>query len=260
MKYFPYFLIIILSYFVCVQHNEIKTLYSKVNALDYKTDNIQKEVFPTTQPDYKETFYLTQLNNSTTLVISVIGFALVIAGIFSFSIIDNKFKVFNSVVQSDFQGLVRKFNAHKTSVDTSINKITNDVTKYGENYKKYESRHNDFEFKLDYNQGNFYANLYNKYVDEKNAEMSLYYALIAFSDFTNCCLRTSVKNDADFKIEKVEYIKNGLKNLTESKEYKINVEFGGTVHNNISNIRKLDIVEIDTLLSKLQASIKYESR
>lgn len=260
MKNFIYLLIITLSYFVFVQHNEIETLNSKVNALDYKTDNIKNKDFPTVEPDYKETFYLSQLNNSTTLILSVIGFALVIAGIFSFSVIDNKFKVFNSVVQSDFQGLVRKFNTHKTSVDASIEKMTIDITKYGENYKRYESRHNDFEFSLNYNQGNFYVTLYNKYVDEKNAEMSLYYALIVFSYFTNCCLSNSDKNDNEFKVEKVYYIKNGLKNLTEFKEYKVNVEFGGTIQNNITNIRKLDNVEIDILLSKLQASIKYETR
>ena len=196
--------------------------------------------------NYKDDFLNEQISNSTTLILSVIGFALIFAGVFTY--------LFGKSV---FLDVLKQFRLKINEIRAEVRQAKNTNEK---NYNDIRVKHNDFEFKLDYNQGNFYANLYNKNVDEKNAEMSLYYALIAFSDFTNCCTSSSVKNDNEFKVERVNYIKSSLKNLTEHKEYKTNVEFGGTIHNNISNIRRLDDVEIDMLLSKLQASIKCEIR
>jgi hypothetical protein len=259
MKYFSYFLIIFLSYFVCVQHNEIKTLNSKVNALDYKTDNIQKKIFPTTQPDYKETFYLTQLGNSTTLVLSVIGFALVIAGIFSFSVIDNKFKVFNSVVQSDFQGLISKFNTHKTSIDTSVEEMANNIAKQSENYKKYKIRHSDFEFRLNISQAYENIDKYTYYEDKGNKDYALYHALYSLSDFTNCYFSDSEKSDESLKSEIINTIIATLSNLIVYKEYKISVDFKYLILENIKNVRRLNNNKIDSLLSKLHSIIEFET-
>ncbi|TDE01831.1 hypothetical protein [Flavobacterium sandaracinum] len=196
--------------------------------------------------NYKDDFLNEQISNSTTLILSVIGFALVFAGVFTYFF-----------GKSVFLDVLKQFRLKINEVRAEVRQAKNTNEK---NYNDIRVKHNDFEFSLNYNQGNFYVTLYNKYVDDKNTEMSLYYALIAFSDFTTCCLSTSVKNDAEFKIEKVEYIKNGLNNLTEFKNYKVNIEFGGTIQNNITNIRKIDNVEIDILLSKLQASITYENR
>ena len=260
MRYFHYLLIIILSYFVCVQHNEIKTLNSKVNALDYKTDNIKQKDFPTVEGDYKETFYLTQLSNSTNLVLSVIGFALVVAGIFSFSVIDNKFKVFNSVVQSDFQGLVSKFNTHKTSVNTSVKEMTNDITNYGENYKKYEIRHIDFEFRLNFNQANENINKFYFYTDKMNMEFALYHSLYGLSDFTNCYCSNSVNSDPSFKIETLSTVRDTLLLISKTNSYKVSVQLSTLILENINNIRRLDNSEIDTLLSKVHSSIEFENR
>lgn len=261
MKYFNYLLILILvlSYFVCVQHNEIETLNSKVNALDYKTDNIKKKDFPTVEPDYKETFYLSQLSNSTTLVLSVIGFALVIAGIFSFSVIDNKFKVFNSVVQSDFQGLVRKFNTHKTSVDTSIEKMTIDITKYGENYKMYESRHNDFEFRLTNFQANESINRFFYNYDKNDFEMALYYALNALSDFSKCYFIENKFNDAGFKDGVFESMNSTLDLLNNQKSFIMSVQFKKVIYNSMIIIRNIDDENIHKKLSLLDSKITYEN-
>ena len=234
-------------------------LYIELNSLQSNVSSLSNEVYLLKHPcktvvqnttgsklNYKDDFLNEQISNSTTLVLSVIGFALVFAGFFTY--------LFGKGV---FLDVMKQFRLRINEVRQEVR----NANKSNENkYREIFNKHNDFEFSLNYNQGNFYVNLYNKYVDEKNAEMNLYYALIAFSDFTNCCLSNSDKNDNEFKVEKVDYIKNGLKNLAELKEYKVNVEFGGTIHNNISNIRKLDNVEIDILLSKLQASIKYEIR
>ena len=231
--------------------------YTKLISLQSKVSSLSNEVYLLKHPcktivqnttnnklNYKDDFLNEQISNSTTLVLSVIGFAIVFAGVFTY--------FFGKSVILD---VLKNFRLKVNEIRTEVRQAKNTNEK---NYNDIRVKHSDFEFSLNYNQGNFYVNLYNKYVDEKNAEMSLYYALIAFSDFTNCCLSNSDKNDNEFKVEKVDYIKNGLKNLTELKEYKVNVEFGGTIHNKISNIRKLDSVEIDILLSKLQASIKYE--
>lgn len=233
--------------------------YTKLISLQSKVNSLSNEVYLLKHPcktvvqnttgnklNYKDDFLNEQISNSTTLVLSVIGFAIVFAGVFTY--------FFGKSVILD---VLKNFRLKVNEIRTEVRQAKNTNEK---NYNDIRIKHNDFEFSLNYNQGNFYVNLYNKYVDEKNAELSLYYALIAFSDFTNCCLSNSDKNDNEFKVEKVDYIKNGLKNLTELKEYKVNVEFGGTIHNNINNIRKLDNFEIDTLLSKLQASIKYETR
>lgn len=233
-------------------YTELISLQSKVNSLSneiYLLKHPCKTVVQNTTDNrlnYKDDFLNEQISNSTTLVLSVIGFAIVFAGVFTY--------FFGKSVILD---VLKNFRLKVNEIRTEVRQAKNTNEK---NYNDIRVKHNDFEFSLNYNQGNFYVNLYNKYVDEKNAEMSLYYALIAFSDFTNCCLSNSDKNDNVFKDEKVDYIKNGLKNLTELKEYKVNVEFGGTIHNNISNIRKLDSVEIDILLSKIQVSIKYETR
>lgn len=232
--------------------------YTELISLESKVISLSNEVYLLKHPckilvqsatdnklNYKDDFLNEQLSNSTTLVLSVIGFAIVFAGVFTY--------FFGKSVILD---VLKNFRLKVNEIRTEVRQAKNTNEK---NYNDIRIKHNDFEFSLNYNQGNFYVNLYNKYVDEKNAEMSLYYALIAFSDFTNCCLSNSDKNDNEFKVEKVDYIKNGLKNLTEIKEYKVNVEFGGTIQNNITNIRKLDNVEIDILISKLQASIKYEA-
>ncbi len=233
--------------------------YTELISLQSKIISLSNEVYLLKHPcktivqnttgsklNYKDDFLNEQISNSTTLVLSVIGFAIIFAGVFTYFF-------GKSIILDVLKNFKLKVNEIRAEVRQA--KDTND-----KNYNDIRVKHNDFEFSLNYNQGNFYANLYNKNVDERNTEMSLYYALIAFSDFTNCCLSNSNKNDNEFKVEKVDYIKNGLKDLTKFKEYKVNVELGGTIHNNISNVRKLDNVEIDILLSKLQASIKYENR
>jgi len=230
--------------------------YTKLDSLQSKINSLSNEVYLLKNPcerinfetankvvNFKDDFLNEQISNSTTLLLSVIGFALVFAGFFTYffgkSIILDVFKRFKSEtnhIRADF----RKGN--KTNEEA---------------YNNIRVKHNDLEFSLLYNQGNFYANLYNKYLDEKNTEMFLYYALCSFSDFTNCCLSESIKNNDDFKNDKIVYIKNGLQDLVKVSKYKVKIDFSGTTHNNISNIRRLEDVEIDILLSKLQASIEY---
>ncbi|EKT3964540.1 hypothetical protein AAIP55_002103 [Flavobacterium psychrophilum] len=260
MKYLLSAVILILSYFVCVQHDKISSLNSQVNSLDYKIDNIKKKDFPTVELDYKETFYLAQLSNSTTLVLSVIGFALVIAGIFSFSIIDTKFKVINNTIQNDMQGLKTEFNTLKSSVNTSVNSLTNEVTNYSENYKKYESRHNDFEFRLNFNQANENINKFYFYSDKKSMEYAVYHSLYGLSDFTNCYFSNSVNSDLSFKKETLSTVRDTLLLISKTNSYKVSVQLSTLILENIKNIRRLGSNDIDTLLSKVHSSIKFENR
>lgn len=257
---FLYLLIIFLCSFSLTGQNKIDSLSLRIKSLEA----VIKSKPVTHAKDYKETFYLTQLSNSVTLILGVIGFALVFAGFSSYHFINERFRLQERSIEqqitnviSNTQSLITQSTTEQTIFKTEISMK---LSKYEEDYKKYESNHIDFQFVLDYIQGNFYANLFNKNVDEKNAEMSLYYALISFSDFTKCCLSSSDKSNDEFKIEKIKYIKDALKNLLDIKKYKINVELAGTTNNNIGNIRRLDDVEIDFLLSKLQSSIEYEIR
>ncbi|NRT13633.1 hypothetical protein [Flavobacterium sp. 14A] len=253
-------LVIFLYSFSSTEQNKIDSLSLRIKSLESTIKN--KPVLPTT--DYKETFYLTQLNNSVTLILSVIGFALVFAGFSSYHFINERFRLQERSIEqqitnviSNSQSLIAQSAAEQAIFKTEVSVK---LGEYEKNYKKYESRHIDFEFVLDYIQGSFYANLFNKSVEEEDAEMSLYYALTTFSYFTNCCISKSAKSDNGFKNERVNYIITSLKNIKEVKMYSVDSTFGGTIYNNISNIRKLENIEIDTLLSEVQSSITYEIR
>ena len=218
-------------------------MYYKVSNLEYKYETLKeanvrlKSNSPLTdtqvkERQFKEDSYIRQQQGDTNLILIVFTLAL---------------------------GLTAFLTITPTKRELTF-RIASLEQKYADYTSNIDSKHNDFEFRLDYSQGNDYIGLYNKSVDEKDKEYSLFYALLALSSFTDCYLSKSIKNDEDFKYETLNLIKLTLKSLTTISVYKVSVHISGIITNNISNIRKLNSVEVDILLSKLQASIEYEVR
>lgn len=253
MKYFTYLFIIILSYFVCVQHNEIKILNSKVNSLDYKTDNIKKKDFPTVEPDYKETFYLSQLSNSTTLILSVIGFALILAGISSYVLINDRFALEKTSTEQQIM-------ESNHSQSTFKNEISVKLSEYEENYKKYEIKHNDFEFRLTNFQANESINRFYYNYDKNDFEMALYYALNALSEFSKCYFIENKFNDIGFKDGVFETIDSTLDLLNKQNSFMVSIQFKKLIYNSMIVIRNIDDENIHKKLSILDSKITYENK
>lgn len=259
MKYVPYIVILFLSYFVCIQNDKLENLTSKVNTLEYKTNNLKNKSFSNVTTDYKETFYLTQLSNSTTLILSVIGFSLVIAGLFSFSIIDTKFKVIKHSVDDDVNSLETRVNIIESSVNTSINSLRDNMTKYSEDYKNYESRHSDFEFRLNQSQAVENIDKSSYYKDKNDMGNALYHVLYGLSDLTNCYFSSSLNSDDNYKKEALIVIEETLKMLSKKDYHYLSMNYSKLTNDNIKNIRRLENDIIDKLLSKVQVSIEYKN-
>ena len=170
MKYLPYLLIIVLSYFICIQHNKIETLNSKINSLDYKTDNLKKKDFPTVEQDYKETFYLTQLSNSTTLVLSVIGFALILAGVSSYILIKERFEIFDAQTKQKVDNVSSEIKSLRISNNNTIDAFRNEISvklsEYEKNYKDIEKHIYEIRNDLNYEISNSKYNQAKEFYDD----------------------------------------------------------------------------------------------
>lgn len=156
MRYLTFLLLLILSFIIYNQCNEISILNSKVSALDYKLDNVNKKQFPTVQNNDKESFYLTQLSNSTTLILSVIGFSLVLAGISSFIIIKERFEIFDTSTKQKINNVRQEIEVFRTSNTNIINtykaEINDKIHKYETEYEKIKHTiyylKNDLDYEL----------------------------------------------------------------------------------------------------------------
>ncbi|MBW3518319.1 hypothetical protein [Flavobacterium sp. NKUCC04_CG] len=99
MKKFLICITIVLSVLILGLFLYTLSLNSKIDTLNQTLAKVAvcdtKTMEELSGEQYKETFYLNQLNNSTTLIIGVIGVALVFAGFFSFKLIEEKFDVIN---------------------------------------------------------------------------------------------------------------------------------------------------------------------
>ena len=218
-------------------------MYYRVSNLEYNYETLKeanvrlKSNLPLTdvqvkERQFKEEMYIRQQEKDTNLILIVFTLAL---------------------------GLT----AYLTIVPTK-RELTTRITSLEKEYANYtsyiDSKHNDFEFRLDYSQANDYIGLYNKSVDSKDREYCLFYALLALSSFADSYLSNSNKSDEEFKLQTSKLIKNILEELLRSASYKVSVELSGIITNSLNNIRRLNSIEFDTLLSKLQASIEYEIR
>lgn len=151
MKYLTFILVLVLSFIVCKQYDEINNLTIRLNHLDYKVDNINKNKFQTAIINDKESFYLTQLSNSTTLILSVIGFSLVLAGISSFLIIKERFEIFDASTKQKIVNISRELELFRDSnsniIDTHKAEINNQIHKYETDYENI--KHNIYGLKND---------------------------------------------------------------------------------------------------------------
>jgi hypothetical protein len=247
MKYFPYLLILILSYFVCVQYNEIKTLYSKINALDYKTDNIKKKEFPTVETEYKETFYLTQLSNSTTLILSVIGFALVFAGISSYILIKERFEIFDAQTKQKVDNVSSEIKSFRVSNNNTINTFRNEIsvklTKYEAKYKEIEHIIYDLKNELNSEVSELKYKQSKKNYDEKNFFGFIFYGLLSLKYNVDVYSYNLKNNNIDLLPLNLNIINSTIDVLI-SDILKFYTSFGKETLNKEQNSTVINLLEI----------------
>ena len=218
-------------------------MYYRVSNLEYNYETLKEanvrliSNLPLTdvqvkERQFKEEMYIRQQEKDTTLILIVFTLALGLTAYLTIA-------------------------PTKRELTTRIASLEKEYTDYS---TEINNKHNDFEFRLNYSQANDYIGLYNKNVDDKDKEYSLFYSLLALSSFSDCYVSNSTKNDEEFKYETLSLIKLILNNLTEITIYKISVKLSGIITNNINNVRKLNNVDLDLLLSKIQSCIEYENR
>ena len=236
-NFYPVSLTIVFSLLLLFMYYRVSNLECKYETL--KETNVRlKSNLPLTdtqikERQFKEEMYIRQQESDTNLILIVFTLAL---GLTAYLTIAPTKRELNSRITS----LEKEYADYKSDID---------------------SKHNDFEFRLDYSQANEYIGLYNKSLDNKDKkEYCLFYALLSLSSFADSYLSSSEKSDEEFKLQTSTLIKNILDELLRSTSYKVSVELSGIITNSINNVRKLNNVQFDILLSKLQSSITYENR
>lgn len=271
MKYLPYLLILVLSYFVCLQYNEIQTLNSKVNSLDYKTDNIAKKSFQTVEQDYKETFYLAQLNNSTTLVLSVIGFALILAGVSSYILIKERFEIFDAQTEQKVNNVSSEIESFRISSNDTINTLRNEISvklsEYENNYKDIEKHIYEIKNDLNYEISNSKYNQAKEAYNDNNLYSFIFYSLISMSVNTDIYVYYEEQNNNNLSDSNLDLIKStlnlflsDLSKLLKTNKDVITIEQQETIISLIEDINRTDDVYIFDKLSKMYSSLKFENK
>jgi outer membrane murein-binding lipoprotein Lpp len=269
MKYLPYLLIIVLSYFICNQHNEIQTLNSKINALDYKTDNLKKKDFPTVEQDYKETFYLTQLSNSTTLVLSVIGFALILAGVSSYILIKERFEIFDAQTKQKVDNVSSEIKSLRISNNNTIDAFRNEISvklsEYEKSYKDIEKHIYEIRNDLNYEISNSKYNQAKEYYNENKIYPFVFYSLLGISVNTDIYKYYNEQNNKMLAQSNLDLIKSTLDlflrdllNLLDKNTETITIEQKGTIIRLIENINNTNDNYVFDTLSKVYNSLKFQ--
>lgn len=158
-------------------------MYYRVSNLEYKYETLKeanvrlKSNLPLTdnqikERQFKEEMYIRQQESDTNLILIVFTVAL---------------------------GLTAFFTIAPTKRELNL-RITSLEKQYADYKANIDSKHNDFEFRLNYSQANDYIGLYNKSVLDKDKEYCLFYAMLALSSFVDSYLSISEKSDEDFKM------------------------------------------------------------
>ena len=269
MKYLPYLLIIVLSYFICIQHNKIETLNSKINSLDYKTDNLKKKDFPTVEQDYKETFYLTQLSNSTTLVLSVIGFALILAGVSSYILIKERFEIFDAQTKQKVDNVSSEIKSLRISNNNTIDAFRNEISvklsEYEKNYKDIEKHIYEIRNDLNYEISNSKYNQAKEFYDDNKIYPFIFYSLLGMSVNTDIHTYYNEQDNSVLMESNLDLIKStldlflsDLSKLLKTNTDIITTEEQKTIISLIEDINKTNDTYIFDNLSKFYNSLKFQ--
>lgn len=245
-------------------HSRVDTLNSKFSKMSVCDEATMREF---ANQQYKEDFYLTQLGDSTTLILSVIGFALILAGLFSFKHIDEKFKNFETIITSKIEENKEMIKAQDDRINNFINSINEKEVKSSENFKSLRSEMLSFKNDLDYELVTIKENDAKQSLGYNDFENYLFYTLYSNSFRVKCIkyysnrpgseeLATRLKNILKTSLEKA--LENLKSNLESSKVDRIFIEdtkphilinFIGEINelNDKSNFKTLS--EIYSLLS-----------
>lgn len=258
-KLFYLLIVVIFSLVIINQHNDIKTLNSKINALDYRIDNVNKKEIKTAQNDYKENFYLTQLNNSTTLILSVIGFSLVFAGFFSFKLFDDKVKSIDKSIES-------KINSVNKSVIDFIKTIDGKTKKYEDDYKKIEHTIYDLKNDLDYEIVNLKYNEAKEAFSRKNLSGYIFYSLysckysvecIKYYRKTNSSLADSMLETMNSRIDNIRLDLESLLKYNKTDKHILPKNDKESIINFIHQINEIKNQNTFTLLNSIFNTLEF---
>lgn len=264
MKYLTIVLVLILSFIVCKQYDQINNLNSKISTLDYKVDNINKKQFYSTEYDNKESFYLTQLSNSTTLILSVIGFSLVLAGVSSFLIIKERFEIFDASTEQKVRDVRQEIEALKIStinvVDTFKTEVNSNIHNYEIEYKKLESIIYNLKNDFDYELVILKHNEAKEFFSRKDLSGYVFYSLYS-SKYSVSCIKHYRNIQSNLSESMLDIMNNRLISVkldleslliyNKTEKHKLPIKDKESIINLIKNINEVSDVKTFEILSSL---------
>ena len=241
--------------------------------MDYRVDNINKKEFSSVQNDSKESFYLTQLSNSTTLILSVIGFALVLASISSFFIIRERFEIFDSSTNQKITTINNTIKTFKDVINTDVNtfktEIKNQIVEYNKKHKDVEHSILELKNDLNFEASVIKSNEANKALSYGDFENFLFYSLYS-NNYKKKCLSHYKENDKNgtLHVSLLESINSNLEyTLTTLKSSPNFEENGNKIFINsdsenvmmmINSINKLEDENIFKTLSSIYNILEFK--
>ncbi|MBA9072591.1 hypothetical protein GGR22_000717 [Flavobacterium gossypii] len=243
MKYLVIVCFLVLSLFVVKQYDEINNLNSKIDSL---SGRLEKSAICDTETlkelskqQYKEDFYLNQLSNSTTLILSVIGFALVLAGVSSYFIIDEKLEIIKQNFRTEHELLSTLFtntiNTQNISIDTFRKDMNANTTQNIADYKELEHKMLDVKNDLDFESATIKHN-------EGNEALS-YGQLGVFIFFRFRSMSSTSKNIAYYKSRKLDDLAQSSIDLLNSRLENLHSKIENYITSN--NLQKYRLSDID---------------
>ena len=173
--------------------------------------NIKNKNFPTVEQDYKETFYLTQLSNSTTLVLSVIGFALILAGVSSYILIKERFEIFDTQTKQKVDNVSSEIKSLRISNNNTIDAFRDEISvklsEYEKNYKDIEKHIYEIRNDLNYEISNSEYNQAKEFYDDNKLYPFIFYSLLGMSVNTDIYTYYNEQNNSVLMESNLDLVK-----------------------------------------------------
>lgn len=249
---------IILLIFIVYQKNENDILNSRIETLNVKVE--KKAISNISNEHFKEDFYLVQLSNSTTLILSVIGFSLVFAGLFSFKLIDDKFKILKTSLESDILNNNSMIVAQNDKIDNFISSIKNENVINDEKYQELKVGLLEYKDDLTYEVSLLKQGEALEALLSKNFEGFVFYSLYSCNHLSDCYVYREGKKTEDNYLKNVfNQIINSLRDV-DKNIIKINIDKKREVDYiyMIEKINRVKDPEIFKLTACIYSKINFE--
>lgn len=239
---------------LCILFNSILDTNKRIDILNNNLVDItvcnEQVIEKISNQSYKEELYLNQLSNSTTLVLSVIGFAIVIGGIFSYVNLNERFK------SQDESSTV-----FRASIEKLVKRNSKNTEKYKTDSEKIEHGLLELKNKLDFQIFHIDEEKSRDRLDKKEYAMGVFYMLSSLkhlSDFM-IYIKEERTNDYDVCLTTLNLmLKSFLSEAEKLEKIKSEDYFNNeTIIELIEDINQLKDDKVYSLLSKVYNTIEF---